>query len=97
MEKKELQQTIKKLRKDLVEIKEKTSIREQAIEKAKLQSEERVANLLKKQPNEMEIACREYEAKEKEMVREEIRKQIEEKPLFGSKIRRTIEQMFGYR
>ena len=97
-EKKNLQQTIETLRKELVEIKENTSKREQAIEnmeKAKHQSEEKVAYMLQTHTNEMERARREYEAKEDEKVREEVRKQIEEAPSFFGKIYNSVTGFFS--
>ncbi|XP_078331758.1 uncharacterized protein LOC111101372 [Crassostrea virginica] len=80
-EKKALQQTIDKLHEEIVQIKEYALKREQMIEKtmkAKYQTEESFANLLKNQTREMERARRHYEAKEDEKVRAEVRTQIEE-------------------
>ena len=82
-EKVNLQQTTKVLRKELVEILENTIKIEKMIEnieKVEHHSKERVDNLLKKRTKEMERARKNYEEKEDERIREEVRKQIEEAP-----------------
>lgn len=82
-EKVDLQQTTKVLRKELVEILENTIKIEKMIEniqKVEHHSKERVDNLLKKRTKEMERACKKYEEKEDERIREEVRKEIEEAP-----------------
>lgn len=97
-EKKNLQQTIEMLRNDLVTIKESTSTREKKIEdieKAKHESEEIFTKMLDKHTKEMEKARREYEAKEDEKVREEVRKQIEETPSFPMRVINSVTGFFS--
>ena len=97
-EKKNLQQTIEMLRNELVTIKESTSKRERKIEdieKAKQESEETFTKMLDKHTKDMEKARKEYEAKDDEKVREEVRKQIEEIPSLPMRVINSVTGWFS--
>nr|XP_022291053.1 GTPase IMAP family member 4-like [Crassostrea virginica] len=92
-------QTLDLLRNELAELKDATAKGERKIaeiEKAKNEAEEKNAQIIEKQKQELEDTRREYDRKQDDMYREEIRHQIEMQMALPKQIWDTVKSVGGF-